>query len=449
MPILASIGAMALDIRARPPYIVTPNTFSIAPSGSVTFNITTLTFCTGTLYWTISGTITAAEFNDSANSGSVSITSNSGSVTKTLTSDVGAKTIIFELRTGSTSGPIVATAAQLTVAVYPMNIFLLAGGGAGGYSNYNSGATYGTAGQYYQGGGGGGGGGGLWFGNVTLSAGVTYTATVGSGGAVTTAAAKGGNGNNSTLSGSGFTTKTAYGGGGGGSGTGVSADIQPGSNASLASASGGYACGGGGGSSGSPSNISGGSGTGTLGRNGGSGRSGNAGGGGGGLYSVGNNSYYSTSLGFTQTQGGFPGQGATDANIAAVIGASYNENLLTLTTTGYGVSTYGGYQVGAGGAGAPSDYGYTGAGGNSAEVYTAGGGINATAGNANMGTGGGGGVYKPSVGFAASGGSGVVIISMPTTTYNMLTTLTNVANTVVNGDNTILKWNATGTFRIS
>ena len=459
---------MALDIRARPPYVVTPNTFSVAPSGSVTFNITTLTFGTGTLYWTIGGTITAGEFSDSANSGSVSITSNSGSVSKTLTSGVDAKTIIFQLRTGSTSGTIVATAAQINVAVYPMNVLLFAGGGAGGLANADTSRTFGgigAGGHFYYGGGGGGGAGGLWYGNVTLNSGVTYTVTVGGGGAATNNTTVGGFGNNSTLTGSGFTTKTAYGGGGGGS-SGTGSNGAGSTNRTLALANGSYACGGGGG--GGTSNVSGALGTGTsgtpfptgLGREGGTGQSNTGGGGGGGLLYPGANPTHTGTYPSDSQSGGYAGPGVWDSSLSSLIGATYTENLLTLTTTG---SIYGGsseYMLGNGGAGAPRliNTGYGGQFGGDAGTMTDNYGyfiglyLGSDAiidGRANMAGGGGGGVKLGGSGYAGNGGSGVIIISMPTTTYNLLTTKTNVASTVVNGDNTILKWNITGTFRIS
>lgn len=99
-------------------YSISPSTSSVNEGGTVTFNITTAAFGSGTLYWTNAGTTTGADFSDTQNSGSVVITSNSGSFTRTLNNDVtteGTETIIIQLRTGSTSGPVVATASTVSV----------------------------------------------------------------------------------------------------------------------------------------------------------------------------------------------------------------------------------------------------------------------------------------------------------------------------------------------
>ena len=93
-------------------YSVSPNTSLINEGQSVTYTVTATNFGSGTLYWTNSGTTSAADFSDAANSGPITITSDSGSFTKTLSNDItteGNETIIIQLRTGSTSGTIVAT----------------------------------------------------------------------------------------------------------------------------------------------------------------------------------------------------------------------------------------------------------------------------------------------------------------------------------------------------
>jgi hypothetical protein len=158
-------------------------------------------------------------------------------------------------------------------------------------------------------------------------------------------------------------------------------------------------------------------------------------------------------------RGGYSGIGATDGTLTSVIGASYSENLLTLTSTGGLYSSA--YMVGVGGCGAPALFnsgsfdtfgGNSGTYGNVLGYFVGqyyGYSSSYINGNANMAVGGGGGVYSGGTGYAGNGGSGVVIISMPTTTYNMLSSTTNVNSTTVNGSNTILRWKTTGTFRIS
>lgn len=86
---------------------------------TITITITTGFLLDGTvLYWTTSGTSTAADFSDNLTSGSVTITNNTATVTRTLLSDLsteGTETFVFELRTVSTSGTIVATTSSANV----------------------------------------------------------------------------------------------------------------------------------------------------------------------------------------------------------------------------------------------------------------------------------------------------------------------------------------------
>ena len=99
-------------------YNVNPSTTSINEGSTVTFNVVTTNFGSGTLYWTNVGSTSAADFIGNTNSGSVTITNDSGSFTRSLNNDQlseGTETILIQLRTGSTSGPIVATANTVYV----------------------------------------------------------------------------------------------------------------------------------------------------------------------------------------------------------------------------------------------------------------------------------------------------------------------------------------------
>jgi hypothetical protein len=101
-----------------PTYIVQASTASLNEGGTVIYSITTSNFGTGTLYWTNSGTTIGADFTDGTNSGTISIVNNFGTISKTLVNDFtaeGLETIILELRTNSTSGPIVATSSTVSV----------------------------------------------------------------------------------------------------------------------------------------------------------------------------------------------------------------------------------------------------------------------------------------------------------------------------------------------
>lgn len=97
----------------------TPATYNVSPSvnrvnegDSLTWSITTENVSNGTtLYWTLSGSSSSSDVS-TAYSGSVTITSNAGSVSTTITSDLtdeGEETLLFNLRTGSTAGPVVET----------------------------------------------------------------------------------------------------------------------------------------------------------------------------------------------------------------------------------------------------------------------------------------------------------------------------------------------------
>jgi hypothetical protein len=246
--------------------------------------------------------------------------------------------------------------------------------------------------------GGGGGGGGILLGSAILTLGQSYTITVGGGGSA------GSNGSNSVLSGSGITTQTAIGGGKGGAYNGV----VPSSGGS----------GGGAGSSESGSQTAGGSGT------FGQGSSGGAGGGRPGLDYGG--------------CGGGGGGGATGSNGVLVQSGAGGNGGIGIANTITGSSVY--YAGGGGGSGGyPSGLGSTGGtggGGNGSN----GAGVGGTAGTANLG-GGGGGVFLAS---GTSGGSGVIILAIPTGQYSG--TSTGSPTVTTSGSNTILKFTASGTY---
>ena len=109
----------AISATMVPVYSVSASSSSINEGTTVTYTITTQYVLDGTvLYWTTSGTTVAADFSDGLTSGSVTMTNGTATVTRTLTSDItteGAETIVFELRTVSTSGTIVASTPSGTV----------------------------------------------------------------------------------------------------------------------------------------------------------------------------------------------------------------------------------------------------------------------------------------------------------------------------------------------
>ena len=102
-----------------PTYSVTPDLLEVEEGSPVVFTITTENVLNGTfLYWSNSGTTISADMTGSVNSGTITINNNTATVTITPIADLtteGNETIIFKLRTGSTSGTVVATASTVTV----------------------------------------------------------------------------------------------------------------------------------------------------------------------------------------------------------------------------------------------------------------------------------------------------------------------------------------------
>ena len=268
---------------------------------------------------------------------------------------------------------------------YTITYLIIDGGGGG---NTNGGP------------GGGGGAGGFIAGSYTSTVGVTFVVTVGGGGAA---------GTNGSLSAIG-TIATGVGGGHGGYAS------YSGSTSGTSGSSGGGGAGGTGGT-GLPGG-SGGAGTSGIGNNGGAGgadngSSGGCAGGGGGAGAVGG----------TGTSGGAAGGGG-DGRTSSITGTST-------------------YYAGGGGGGAGNGipyfgYGGQGGGGNGGNNT---GGVAATSGSTNTGGGGGGGGFGN---LGANGGSGVVIMSIPTISYSGTTTGAPTVTTF--GSNTILKFTASGSY---
>jgi hypothetical protein len=270
----------------------------------------------------------------------------------------------------------------IPASVYSASYLVVAGGGGAGYS---------TAGA--------GGAGGFLTGTATLTSGAVYTATVGAGGS---GSAGVGNTNtagvNSSLSGSGITTVTSVGGGKGADG---------GVNNAGAGGSGG---GGGGGVTGAGGAATSGQGfaggTGSATPNFGSG-------GGGGASAVGSN-----------------GSGNNGGNGGAGLASSI---------TGSSV-TYAGGGGGGSNSNATAGTGGAGGGGNGGASSNAAG----SPGTANTGGGGGGGRNNTVATDGGAGGSGVVILSIPASSYSGTTTGSPTVTTTAGY--VILKFTASGSY---
>ena len=257
-----------------------------------------------------------------------------------------------------------------TANIPSADILVVAGGGGGGGGGGNAPC------------GGGGGAGGLrYFSNQTLTAGTTYTCTVGAGGNGGTAGNSGTNGTNgSSGSSSQFGSLTATTGGGYGARSSTGSG-EPGGNGG----SGGGAGGGGAGSTTVATGIAG------QGNNGGIwGGSGNEAAGGGGAGSAGLNS---------QISGSYLGTGGGGLTY-------FGKNFAGGGGGGQYYSAYGQATSGGGNGG----YGYFGSVGASVGVAGSNNGLNGVPGSGGGGGGGAGYVVNSVNGAGGAGGSGTVII---------------------------------------
>jgi len=290
---------------------------------------------------------------------------------------------------GTTNGwiPTSDEASDLEgISTYGVEYLCVGGGGSGGRRTS------------------GGGGAGGFLTNFTgtkinLQVGSVYTVTVGAGGTAPSSEGIGVSGSNSVLSGAGITTITAIGGGGGGNGGNAGLD------------------GGSGGGSGSFQTSSVGSGTSGQGNNGGTGH--------------GNSQPYSA--------GGGGGAGGTGANATSGGGGNGGAGTASLITASSVTRAGGGGGSSYGTGGTPAGSGGSGGGG---AGHTGPSGGSATSGTANTGGGGGG---TPFAGDSAgNGGSGVVILRVPTASFS--STTSGSPTTTTSGSDTIMVFTASGSY---
>ena len=371
-------------------------------------------------------TLTPIAFSDEESTPTVSVTSGSIPTGLTLNSNgtfsgtansVGSNTT-SNFTVTATDGAETAT-RDYSIAVnapvmIAMDYLVIAGGGSGGGN--------------HRGGGGGGGGYRNSFNSETsgrnsssetiasIAQGTVLTITVGAGGAMSTNAA-GVRGVDSSIAGSGITTITSNGGGGG---AGYNSDAVAGTYGSGAGAG-----------HGSSSHTSS-SGTSGQGFDGGStpGSGTQQGGGGGGASASGHT-------------------GGTGNNLTAGNGLASSITGSSITRAGGGgAGAYGNGGTSSGGSGGGGDGGWTNTGhgagvmqtGNSSYSFPA-------SGTANTGGGGGGMSGDTSAGTSyGSGGSGVVILSVPSADYSGTTT--GSPTVAVVGSKRVLTFNGTGSYTV-
>jgi hypothetical protein len=345
---------------------------------------------------------------DSVRGGTKDLRPNASNAEETRTNGVTFVTDGFEL--DDTSVGFNDSSTEYIYAAFKMNfsaeatsgkmVFLVVAGGAGGSSNGGGGGAGGLRTSY----GSTSGGGASAESDITLGS-VTYTITIGAGGAAqTTYQDRGLAGVASSIAATGLTTISTVGGGGGGSNN-------------------------------TPDGIAGGSG-------GGAGTTPSGGGntGGAGTANQGYAGGDTTANGHPYAGAGGGGAAAAAANVSStpgVGGAGLHINILqsSVAETPYyagGGGGTGGTQGAAGGLGGVGGGGQGGTGSSGAD------GVAATA-----NTGGGGG-SSGDAGDSGAGGSGIVILRLLTADYSGSTTGSPTVTTA--GTETILKYTSSGTY---
>jgi hypothetical protein len=138
-------------------YTITPASSSVNEGSALTFNVGGTGITNGTYYWSINNSTTAASDFISAQLGSFTITNNVGSFTLYTNPDAtteGAQTFTVSLRTGSVSGPVVATSSTVTIndtSLTPTYTLTPAASSVneGSSLTFNAGGTGITNGTYY------------------------------------------------------------------------------------------------------------------------------------------------------------------------------------------------------------------------------------------------------------------------------------------------------------
>jgi hypothetical protein len=314
---------------------------------------------------------------------SVAITSNASSNTFVLTdTQVGANITCNVTAYNLAGNSSPTTSNSLGPVLSTYDIqYFAVAGGGGGGNSYS----------------GGGGAGGYLANSVAITPGAVLTVTLGGGGTNGS-----GNGSNTTItSGGGFSNIACQGGGGGG-------------NQSNPGKAGGSS---GGGAAGNTYGTA----TSGQGNRGGAGGNASSGGGGGGAAGVGSNGNNGS---YPDAPGGSGGPGIANPITGSTAGALSG-----------GIYYVAGGGSGGGGFGSGANVGGGGSGG----------GGSGGSGSGNTGGGGGGdnGVNDPRVG--GSGGSGVVVFSMPTSRYSGTYSGASVVITT-SGSNTIVTFNSSGTY---
>jgi hypothetical protein len=339
-------------------------------------------------------TVTNGTWNNSPTSYTYQWYANSSAITSatantfTITSTQTGANLSCGVTAINTYGSATANSNSVgpVTATFSIQYLVIAGGGAGGGSDGPP--------------AGGGGAGGYVTNTITgLSAGTVYTATIGAGGPGGVYDSPPSSGSNSTLSGTGLTTVTAIGGGAGGNGRGSPRNgLEGGSGGGAAADNVGVRYGG----------------AGTSGQ-------GNAG---------------------SNSNGGYGAGGGGGAGAAGSIGPGGTGIANPIVGSTWGVLSGGSYYVAGGGGAGGSGPGSGGLGGGGSGSYS--GSYNdGSPGSDGLGGGGGGAGGGGQQG-SVRGGSGVVILSVPTGSFS--NTYTGTVTITTSGANTIIIFTGSGTY---
>lgn len=116
--VVATTSALTISDTSRS-VTITPDSATVDEGNSVVFTIATDNFGNGTLYYTVTGSATAPDFENSVlPSGEVVITNDTGTVTVTTNADgiaEGTQTFALQIRTDSVSGTVIATSESISI----------------------------------------------------------------------------------------------------------------------------------------------------------------------------------------------------------------------------------------------------------------------------------------------------------------------------------------------
>ncbi|NDG29667.1 hypothetical protein EB118_06185 [bacterium] len=113
---IASSAVSKSTISANTVY---PSRTTVSEGDTITWYVITNNMADNTrLYWTDSGTTNSSDWGDDATSGDFIVVNNVATITRTVALDLDSEsteTTILNIRTGSTSGPIIATSATVDI----------------------------------------------------------------------------------------------------------------------------------------------------------------------------------------------------------------------------------------------------------------------------------------------------------------------------------------------